>query len=160
MRFTKKVSYKLAKPLTTLALVAASFGCNKENDDPIVPERDTAVYTFNDFLFGKPEVIEQIGRSADSANIRRVILESDDLGWGAGINTTELRTLGVERLINTAKEENRYKFSGRNTLFGVAMDDTNPEIYKQHQIDSAWLADFGFDFKLGVFYESQRNKQR
>lgn len=154
MRFTKKVSYKLAKPLTTLALVAASFGCSKDEPEDLTPIHDTA-YPFNIYVESVDDYIKQVAASADSASVRNVFLLGDGISWGGGFTTTELFDVAINPILNGVSEKNRYKVKGKGPLRYVKMDDKNPETYKQNQADSVRLRNFGFEFQE-MFYTSKQ----
>ena len=155
MRFSKKLSYKLAKPLTTLALVAASFGCNKGESEDLTPIHDTEYIIGFDKVPNLDKFFRNVGRSADSASVRNVILRGDCKSWGGAYTPSEIREILIEPALQAAGK-NQYKVIGRDTLPYLGMcRDILPERYKQEQRDSAWLRDeFGLIISPVYYYKS------
>ena len=160
MRFTKTLSYKLARPLTTLALVAASFGCNKGESEDLTPIHDTEYVIGFDKIPDLKKFIRNVARSADSTSVRNVILRGDCESWGGAYSPSEVREILIDPVLNAAGK-NRYKVIGRDTLPYLGMSrDINPAVYAQEQRDSAWLRDeFGLIISPVYYYKDKQEVQ-
>lgn len=146
MRFSKKLSYKLAKPLTTLALVVASFGCHKDNGEDPIPTHETT-YKFGARPTDWDAFIDNVKRSADSASVERVIVYCiPEQQFGGGVSTSEFREFCCERVLDAVSPKNRHKVIGGGNARYLGMHPTRPE-YAQEQADSAWINDV---FKIKV----------
>ena len=143
MKFIKTLPYKLKRTLPILGIAGASLlaGCNKD-DEPTPPGLHDTVYTWKgeDTRNILPPV--DVCMSADSANVRYVILQNinsnaglGDLGW--------FRELLEERVLSEVTLQNQYKVRARGELKRYIVDDTSAETLQKHREDSIWLTNFG-----------------
>ena len=80
---------------------------------------------------------DRVVASADSTNVRYVILRSDGIPWGYAASDTSIYNRIQNNMILQAKPENRYKFRGEGEL--LAVSQRSPEA-------TQWLKNFGFTF--------------
>lgn len=133
MRFTKKISYKLSKPVAMMALAGASLfaGCSKDDDKGLEPEpkTKTTTYVFRPFVYENLTNLDQIKASADSVEVSKIIfralntdIDGDSTSAWAGVN---LR--GVYNASIPALEAAKGKGQMQGTLKNVTEAPVNRE---------------------------------
>lgn len=120
----KIISYNLRKLslLAILAAIPAFTACEKDEDEK--PQHDTT------FVFGHEALPTdaKITASADSSQVRNVILKSDELSLG-GIGTTPIKNALAPKFALSSKVK------GKGNL---------KDVYVMNQSDSLWLVQHGF----------------
>ena len=156
MKFIKTLPYKLKWTLPILGIAGASLlaGCNKD-DEPTPPGLHDTVYTWDDVL-NIP--IVDVCMSADSANVRYVMLRYD--GGGLNMSVTTLKDFLQNRVISEVTLQNQYKIRGTGEIPSVIMGAQNGEKLRRSKADSTWLANFGFTLINPVYNDWTPDKQR
>lgn len=120
-----------------LGLAGASIlsGCKDKNEPQIVQPHDV-VYEFglNNFSAFKP--VYYFLQTLDSAEVKNVILQSDEKSWQHTSNYTLLLTLN-NNVLDYVTPENKHKIKGRGNLY---------DVYITNEIDSIKLVNLGFKF--------------
>ena len=113
-----------------MTVVPTLFTACEKDDDP-QPQHDTT-YTFGIRNFGLTDA--QVQASADSSQVRNVILQSDGKSMG-GISSTRLRTLFLDSKFALSS-----KVKGKGNLYGL---------WIENKPDSTWLVQQGFTVNAG-----------
>lgn len=156
MKFMKTLPYKLKRVLPILGIAGASLlaGCNKD-DEPTPPGLHDTVYTWP-YLQDIPVV--DVCMSADSANVRYVMLQYD--GVGLSMSVTTLKDFLQNRVISEVTLQNQYKIRGTGEIPSVIMGAQNGEKLRKSRADSTWLANFGFTLTRVIYNDWTPDKQR
>lgn len=155
MKFIKTLPYKLKRTLPILGIAGASLlaGCDKDNE-PDMGLHDT-VYKWP-YLQDIPVV--DVCMSADSANVRYVMLQYD--GVGLNMSVTTLKDFLQNRVISEVSLQNQYKIRGTGEIPSVIMGAQNGEKLRKSRADSTWLANFGFTLTRVIYNDWTPDKQR
>lgn len=146
MRFTKKVPYKLKRLIPMLGLAGATLlptACEKEE-----PLHDTT-YMWGRSYWEEIYPADNVCASADSVQVRNVILKNNGTNWGGGYTAEEIRDY-LLMTVNQVPEQNRHKLRGAGKLTWVK-EGGDPSA-------KAWLENFGF--RVLMVDESRNTKQR
>ncbi len=141
MRLTKKVPYKIKTLIPVLGLAGASIlsGCKDKNEPQIVQPHDV-VYEFGLDNFSAFQPYYYFMLTLDSAEVKNVILQSDEKSW-QHTNTYELLQAINTNILDYTSPENIHKVKGRGALHDVYITNVD---------DSIKLANMGFTFKDAV----------
>ncbi len=134
MKFKKVLPYKLRRVLPILGFAGATLaGCSKD-DEPAIQQHDT-VYNWGRFDISQVWPTDNINASADSVEVRRVILQLNDSQWGSdkdgkyGLDDRWILDEYVTPIWNNIKESNRHKVMFRGDAWNVSKPIT-PEDWR------------------------------
>lgn len=141
----KIIPYKVRRIALMSGIAGATIvGCAKSN--PQEKQHDT-IYQFNDRA-ALP--VEKIAASADSAQVRYVILQAIKYpGWAAGVNADQIKELWIEPAVNATKPDVRHKLKGEGTLLNINNNGSDES--------KKWLENFGFEV---IVFQSRSDMQR
>jgi len=156
MKFTKILPYKLRRALPILGLAGATIalnGCSK--DDEQITQHDT-VYTWGCDKYSEIWPTDKINASADSVQVRFVILKNDGAAWGSDVNgkagapdsfILNSVILPVEAKI---KQQNMKKVMWQGELVNVNKATTPEEIDAFNELEArglkhTWTKDFWYN---------------
>lgn len=132
MKFKKVLPYKLRRVLPILGFAGATLaGCSKD-DEPTIQQHDTV------YVWGRDDVsqvwpTDNINASADSVQVRRVILQMNDTRWGSDVNGVGgaddcwILNEYVTPLWDNIKESNRHKVIFKGPAYNVEKPTTDEQ---------------------------------
>ena len=148
MKFKKIMPYKIKRLIPMLGLAGAAMvmpGCEKTP----IQQHDT-VYMWGAGDWKNIWPADNIRASADSAEVRYVILKNDGNGFAPNIKDYEVKT-DLERVLFEVDAKNRHKVRGKGDLYHLTI--TNDEYRK-------WFEDLGFTINHPWQPEEQNNNTK
>ena len=148
MKFKKIMPYKIKRLIPMLGLAGAAMvmpGCEKTP----IQQHDT-VYMWGVIDWTNIWPADNVRASADSAEVRYVILKNDGNGFAPNIKDYEVKT-DLERVLFEVDAKNRHKVRGEGDLWGLTI--TNDEYRK-------WFEDLGFTINRPWQPEEQNNNTK
>lgn len=148
MRFTKKVPYKLKRLIPMLGLAGATLlptACEKDDE---ISMHDTT-YMWGRNYWDEVWPADNVCASADSVQVRHVILRNNGSYWGDAYTCEDIRK-ELTNIINNVTPANRHKLKGSGKLSAVK-EGGDPSA-------KTWLEDFGL--QVVMTSELTNTKQR
>ena len=142
MKLVQELTYKLARPVTMLAIAGASLfaSCSKDNDGL---KGKRTVYKFSLVNIAPIENLEQIAASADSAEVVEIIFEPDEREPWSGVGMQYFYDHGIVPAFQAAKGKGK----GKGTYREVDDDEDNHAIEPEYK-------------KLGFKFTYRKENQR
>ena len=134
--------------LLTTICVAAFCGCKKEYPTPMPQFERTFVW--GETIAGK-EVAQLVAASADSAQVVKIIFQSDGKDWGGNSDVTKIFENKIQPTLD-ACGKNQSKLVHTGIIYRPLMRDDTPEQYAAQQADSAKLVNMGYTIVDPVYH--------
>lgn len=129
--------YKLRRALLLSGIAGAAFvACSKQPE----PQHDTT-YVWGKTTRNLSEIIQKIGESSDSTQVRTVYIKCDGKDFAGGLSVSDLADV-VNNL--ESKVTNKEKLSHGGDITRPAIRNKTAEEYAAQKADSIYLANKGY----------------